>query len=108
MVMTALCRSREFLILLVPLLDIQVRCSDSLFIVWEQLPEVKEIYPIIYPLHPVACDVQNLFGLTVQQRLLFNYKYTSNMQAGKIDRSKRRAGMEGMAWNCCAVGSLEN
>lgn len=94
MLMTALCRSREIWIPLVPLLDIQVRCSDSLSIVWEQLPEVREKYPIIYPLHPVADDVQNLSGLTVQQRLLFNYKYPSNMQSGKIDRSKRRAGKE--------------
>lgn len=39
------------MILLVPLLDIGVLFSDSLFIVWEQLPEVKEVYPIIYPLH---------------------------------------------------------
>lgn len=69
--MTALCRSRRFLVLLVPLVDIRASCSDSLLIVWEQLPEVKEIYPIIYPLHPVADDVQNLSGLTVQEKAAF-------------------------------------
>lgn len=108
MVMTALCRSRGFWILLLPLLDIQVRCSASLSTVWEQLPEVEEIHPIIYPLHPVAYHTQNLPGLMLQRGLLFNYKYTSNMQAGRIGRSKRRAGTGGTARNPRAVGSLEN
>lgn len=31
----------------------------------------------------ITCDVQKLLGLTVQRGLLFNYGYTSNMQAGK-------------------------